>query len=341
MPDLDRIRRDLQSTDMLVVGSAIGNLAKLAGRDPDVHAEALTVFRKWAAAAPDQYVAIQAAKGLRIVAGEEAFREIWLKLLNDPRESFVLNTLHLTTEPVWVPVVLEMLERRTEFSIRQSILCCLGQMQDRSVLPVLLKYLPDKDLKGYAVIGLTRLGDPRAIPHLEACLADKTPLWPVDNHGPMETMGDAAANAIRALRGNDPRGAAPAAASIAGAVAPLRPPAVPSPPTAARVPPPAGPPAQGGYLLAYAPLGAALLTAAIFMVVVIVVLEKRGQSGASGQTQRIVDLVITFPGLAGLLLGIVALSRFATLRLIERVACIAGTILCALIAKSFVLTLLR
>ena len=331
MPDLDRIRHDLQSTDMLVVGSALGKLAKLAGHDPRIRAEALEVFRKWADAAPDQYVAIQAAKGLRLVAGEEAFREVWLKLMTDPRESFVLNTLHRTTEPVWVPVVLEMLERRSELSVRQSILCCLGQMQDRSVLPVLLKYLPDKDLQGYAVIGLTRLGDPRAIPHLEPWLADKTPLWPVDNHGPMETMGDVAANAIKLLQGNGPRGAAPGGVPL---VAPLA-------TVAAQAQPPAGSPVQGAYLLAYAPLGAALLTAAIFMVMVIVVLEKRGQSGASGQGQRIVDLVITFPGLAGLLLGIVALSRFATLSLIERVACIIGTILCALIAKSFVLTLLR
>ena len=323
-PNIDEIRRDLQSQDIELVGRTIGHLVKLAERDEGIRAEALGIFQKWAAAAPDFYVAIQSAKGIRLLAGEEAYREAWRKLLDDPREGIVLNVLNATDDPVWVPTLLGMLERRTELSIRQSLLCCLGKLKDRSVFPTLLKFLPDAELKGYAVLALASLGDPRAIPHLQPYLKDKTPLWPVDNHGPTELMCDAVANAIRQLQPLDGEHAG-------GSVRAQE----------SRPAPPVRKPPQRIHWIAFGPLASVVATVIILITSVVHVLEKRGHSGYSGETSRRMDLMVTFPGVIGLLLGAVALSRFGRLSLFERIACVLGILICGMIATSFVQILLR
>ena len=320
---MDEILRDLQSPDIELLGRTLGHLVKLAERDAGIRAEALGIFQKWAATAPDFYVAIQSAKGIRLLAGEEAYREVWRKLLDDPRESVVLNVLAATDNPEWVPVLLEMLERRTELSIHQSLLCCLGKLKDRSVFPTLLKYLPDAELKGYAVLALASLGDPLAIPHLQPYLKDKTPLWPVDNHGPTELMCDAVANAIRQLQ--------PQVARAAGhAPGPVRTelPRVGKSPRSIR-------------WIAFGPLACVVATVVILMASVIHVIEKHGHSGYSGKTERMFDLAITCPGVIGLLLGALALSRFGRLSVFERIACVLGMLICGVIATSFVQMLLR
>jgi hypothetical protein len=324
---LVHIREDIRSADIHVLRRGIDALLRLAQKDPGVREEAGAVFRKFAAGATDPIIAIDSAKGIRLIEGEDAFRKVWLKLLHDSRESIVMNALHASTGAEWLPVMTEMLERRPEASIRQSLLCSLGALKDPSALPTLVRYLADKDLKGYAVIGLANLGDPQAIPHLQPYLSDKTPLWPVDNHGPTELMCDFVASTIQRLQ---PKEAAKAA-SPGGAIA-----AAPPQPRAPEVD--AG---RSPFWLAYAPLASVALSAAIFAVLAIQVLERRGRSVATAAAQRLGDLAITFPGVLGVICGVVALSRFGRLRGKERVAVIIGTALAGLIAKSFVATLTR
>jgi hypothetical protein len=227
----------------------------------------------------------------------------------------------------WLPVMTEMLEQRPEASVRQSLLCSLGALKDPSALPTLVRHLADKDLKGYAVIGLANLDDPQAIPHLQPYLSDKTPLWPVDNHGPTERMCDFVASTIQRLQPKEAAKAAFPGGSIAAA---------PPQPRASGVD--AG---RSPFWLAYAPLASVALSAAIFAVLAIQVLERRGRSGATAAAQRLGDLAITFPGVLGVICGVVALSRFGRLRGEERAAVIIGTALAGLIAKSFVATLTR
>lgn len=324
---LVQIREDLRSADVQVLRRGIDALLRLAQKDLSVHAEAGVVFRKFAAEAADPIIAIDSAKGIRLLEGEDAFREVWRKLLHDPRESIVMNALHATTGREWVPVMTEMLERRPEVSVRQSILCSLGTLKDASVLPTLVKHLADKDLKGYAVIGLANLGDPQAIPHLQRCLSDKTPLWPVDNHGPTELMCEFVASTIQRLRAKEATGPA----SPGGPMATTS-----SPPKASE-----GKAGRSPFWLAYAPLASAAMTATIFIVLAIQVLGRRGQSGATAATQRLGDLAITFPGVLGVICGVVALSRFGGLSGKERVAAMIGTAIAGVIAKSFVATFMR
>lgn len=321
---LDSLRRDLQSGDLTLVANAITGLVKLAEGDARLQAEVLSVCQKWVEDAPESYVAIKAARGLQRLAGEDVFRAVWLKLLQDPREGFVLNVLHSTQDTSWAPIILEMLQRRPELAVRQSALCCLGSLKAPSAFPTAVKYLSDKDLKGYAVIALTSLGDPRAIPHLEPFLKDKTALWPVDNHGPMELMSEFVADAIQRLQPKSTESAMPSA--LSAREEPFQPPP---------------PPVRKVRWLAYAPLASVLATALFFIFMVISVLEKRGQSGATAETQRLVDLAITFPGALGIILGGLALVRFGRMSVLERIACILGMLFCVPITQSFVTTLLR
>lgn len=322
-PDIDAIRRDLQSADTEVLGRALRELLKLVPHDKGIHAEALGVFQKWAAAAPDFYVAIQSAKGIRQIAGEDAFREVWHRLLEHPSESVVMNVVGSTDDPSWVPVLIEMLDRRTETSIRQSLLLCLGKLKDRSALPALVKCLANENTKGYAAVALGQLGDPQAIPHLDPFLNDKTPLWPVDNHGPTERMCDVASAAIRQLQQRGTPDAADAAAPMRAATQPV-----------------ARPPRRTHWI-AFAPLACVAMSAVIFFILSIQVLEKHGHSGYSAQQSRRMDLIITCPGIFGLLLGAAALSRFARLTVFERIACILGILICVPVARSFFLLALR
>jgi hypothetical protein len=123
---LVQIREDIRSADLQVLRRGIDALLRLAQTDPGVREEAGAVFRELAVGATDPIIAIDSAKGIRLLEGEDAFREVWLKLLNDSRESIVMNALHARTGSEWLPVMTEMLERRPEAPIRQSLLCSLG-----------------------------------------------------------------------------------------------------------------------------------------------------------------------------------------------------------------------
>jgi hypothetical protein len=123
---LVQICEDIRSADIQVLRRGIDALIRLAQKDPGVREEAGAVFWEFAAGATDPIIAIDSAKGIRLLEGEDAFRKVWLKLLQDSRESIVMNALHATTGSEWLPVMTETLERRPETSIRQSLLCSLG-----------------------------------------------------------------------------------------------------------------------------------------------------------------------------------------------------------------------
>ncbi len=321
-PSIDAIVATLGTSDTVAVIRAVGELTRLAQRDPALHAMALNALQTLATTTADPYVAIETAKAIRQLPDEAAYRSVWLSLLDDPRLLIALNAAHGTTDVSWLATLTALLATRSEIPVRQAILLSIGKMKDRSALPLLVAHLADADLKGYAVLALTSMGDPNAIPHLQPYLTDKTPLWPIDNHGPMELMGEAVANSIKQLQ-----------------VGTQGPRSRQAPP--ARHAAPANKPASSLHWIAYGPLAGALGTAAAFMLMAIIVLGKRGQDGASAHAQWLADLAITLPGVLGVLCGVAAMMRFKLFSAFERGACIAGLVLSGLITQTFITTLLR
>ena len=321
LPDsVEAMIATLRSSDMVAVVRMIGELTRVVQNDPALRAPVIDTLQPLALTTADPHVANVAGKAIEQLGDKATYRKVWLSLLNDPRLLIALNAVHVTTDASWLATLIDLLSTRSEVAVRQAILLSIGKMKDRSALPLLVAHLSDSDLKGYAVLALTNLGDPQAIPHLQLYLADKTPLWPLDNHGPMELMGEAVASSIKQLQVGTAR---------AHSTAQVRPAA------------PANKAANQVHWIAFGPLAAVLTTVGAFMLMAIIVLGKRGQDGASAHTQWLVDLAITFPGLLGLLCGVAAMKRFKLLSPIERSACIVGMLVSGLIAKSFITTLLR
>ncbi len=77
---LVQIREDIRAADIHVLRRGIDALLCLAQKDPGGREAAGAVFWKFAAEATDPIIAIDSAKGIRLLEGEDAFRKVWLKL---------------------------------------------------------------------------------------------------------------------------------------------------------------------------------------------------------------------------------------------------------------------
>lgn len=173
-----------------------------AQQTPAIHPEALELFRASVMAWPDYMTASYAARGIELIAGPAEGRKIWLALLNHPKAELAGAIAQSIKDVSYVPVLLELLERRPEWSIQLAAVRTLGRMKDRSAFEAIAKRLADRALRPHAVEALAELGDPRAIAHLEPLLRDRTEAWEIDNHGPMLRVCDLAQDAIAQLRKN-------------------------------------------------------------------------------------------------------------------------------------------
>jgi hypothetical protein len=216
---LEPIREALGSPRQADRVGAMQQLVQLARKDSRVRVEALAIFERAIDVEEDRWTAIHAARGIASIAGPEAVRAAWLTLLNRPQAETVSAVAYAINDPAYIPVLLDVLKRRPEVTIRSAVLRALGRSKDPAMLPMLVDGLATPELRPDVVQAMTDLGDPRAIPHLQTLLGDTTDAWEEDNHGPMQRVCDLATTAIERLRlAAGPAGATHGSAS--GATAP-------------------------------------------------------------------------------------------------------------------------
>lgn len=200
--DFEQIKRDIRSPDQPTRGTSMAALYHHAKQNPAIHQEALELFRANVMAWPDYMTASNAARGIELIAGPAEGRKTWLALLNHPKAELAGSIATTLKDVSYVPILLELIERRPEWSIQLAAVRTLGRMKDRAAFEAIIKRLDNRPLRPHAVEALAELGDPRAIAHLEPLLRDRTEAWEEDNHGPMLRVCDLAQDAIARLRKN-------------------------------------------------------------------------------------------------------------------------------------------
>jgi len=200
--DFEQIKRDIRSPDQPTRGTSMAALYHHAQQTPAIHPEALELFRASVMAWPDYMTASYAARGIELIAGPAEGRKIWLALLNHPKAELAGAIAQSIKDVSYVPVLLELMERRPEWSIQLAAVRTLGRMKHPSAFDAIINRLNNRPLRPHVVEALAELGDPRAIPHLEPLLHDRTEAWEEDNHGPMLRVCDLAQAAIAHLRQN-------------------------------------------------------------------------------------------------------------------------------------------
>lgn len=209
-PSLDSIESDLRAPSQEVRCAAMQRLLKWATIDPAIRPAALPIFRHAVAEPVDPWATRLALDGIELIAGADEARRLRTALLAHPSFSLVNQLAQSLTDPAYAPALIDLLERRDDIHLRQSILRTLGRMRGAAeiVFPVLLKWLDaSPNLRPHAIEALASLGDARAIPHLDPLRRDRTDAWPEDNHGPMLRVCDVATSAIeRIVHENATRG---------------------------------------------------------------------------------------------------------------------------------------
>ena len=191
-----QIQVDLQSPDPERRGRAMRDLASLVKSDPTHHAQALPIFHAALLQDIDAWTILSAAHGLETILGPERAYPAWLALLNHPNAKIATAAVRAITHPRYVLPLIDVLQQRSQLSLRQSSIRALGRLKHPAIFPALLPCLADPELLPHTVEALGDLGDPRAAPHLEALRNDPTEAWPEDNHGPMLRVGDLARQAL-------------------------------------------------------------------------------------------------------------------------------------------------
>lgn len=197
---LDQIQRDVLSTVQGIRGYAMQSLLMQCRENPALHAAALPIFKAHVFTAPDYMTAANAARGIELIAGQDEGRRTWITLLNRADAKFAADIATVIKDPFYLPALLRILESRPDFAIQTAVMRTLGRMKDGQALAPIVARLADRSLRPHAIEALADLGDPRAIPHLEPLLRDKTDAWPEDNHGPMLRVCDLASSALSHLR---------------------------------------------------------------------------------------------------------------------------------------------
>ena len=196
---LAQIEQDVQSRDPAVRGSAVQDLVLRARKDPSLHAQVLAVFRNAVDVDDDPGVVATAARGIQDVLGPDKSRSTWLALLNRPDAMIVARVALAIDDRQCVPALLDLLRRRPELIIHQSVLYTLGRLKNPAAFDTLIEHLAIPSLRGHAIDALAEVGDPRAISHLEPLVNDNTDARP-DDRGLMLQIGDLASGAIRQLQ---------------------------------------------------------------------------------------------------------------------------------------------
>ena len=198
--NLPEIQADLQSPEENTRSRAMDRLAVEVKTNPGIRETALAIFRATIQNPRDIYATIHAAQGIEAIASPDESRQVWLALLNDPRPAMVKPAACLARDRSFGPTLIALLSKRQEPEVREVLVRALGRMREPAALGPMLECLADPALRPHVVEALADYNDSRGIPMLIPLLQDKTPAWPVDNHGPMLRVCDLAQDTIERLR---------------------------------------------------------------------------------------------------------------------------------------------
>ncbi len=203
MPSFAQIRAKLSEPSPYKKQMALYDLVQLAKQDTSIHPEALPIFERYL---DDEYAPAvsEAIRGIAVTRGLSEAKERWLALLTHPDAAFVrigLSELGRAGDPALLAPAAELL-RHSNMLVRRDALTALAGIRTAEALQILAGCLEDSKLRPYAIDALSKTGDRRAIALLEPCLKDTSPAWPLDNHGPMMSVGDVSTEGLDRLRKN-------------------------------------------------------------------------------------------------------------------------------------------
>lgn len=196
-----RLACDAQSPNQQRRGQAVQDLLQWCQRDPSIGPSALPIFKSMASDWRDAWSCRCAVRGIELIEGPAAAGAVRLKLLNDSRAQVVTAAALEISDPEMTPVLIQVLTRWPEPRVRLTIIAVLGRLHHPDALAVLAGELNDPRTRPHTVEALKELGDPRAVGYLEPYRGDRSPAWPVDNHGPMLHVSDLVSEAIARLTG--------------------------------------------------------------------------------------------------------------------------------------------
>ena len=304
---LAQLKGEAHSTQPVVRSCALQELLSCVRNDASSHPTVLPIFRATLRNEKDPWGIVSAAQGIEHMVGGDEARSAWQTVLNHSDGFIVVRAASAVADPSYMPVVLELLLSRPEVDVRNAAIRALGRMQYADAFHMLLEQLASEETRWDAVGALSDLGDPRAIPHLEPLLDDRSNLRGQDDRGCSIDVRDIAGYAIRRLQFLAKN------AHMCGG------PAVPP-----RLKPNFNP-------LAYLPLAASIVE--VPWIAVVVSLPSGPSNGRSRaeNTERNhqLDLLASIPVAAGLIIGIAMLVLGKAKRLPDQICIYLGCAICA------------
>jgi len=199
--DLDQVQTDLRSAHQPTRYAAAHRMRTWIRLNPACHPAALEIFGQILANPLDGGTVNAALFGLEELGNKTEAQTARLNLIKSPNPDLVRTALLGFRDPLYAPLLVDLLTDRTETEVRISLIRALGRMPSASklALPFIVKFLSHRDLRPHIADALGDLGDPAAIPYLEQLLNDSTEAWEIDNHGPVLRVRDLAAESIRKI----------------------------------------------------------------------------------------------------------------------------------------------
>jgi hypothetical protein len=166
-------------------------------RDASNGPAALPIFRRVVALERDGWTAALAARGVEDIEGAIAARPVWMALLGRESPDVVANAAGSSTDPWYLPALLDLMNRRHEPEVRGAVIRALGRIPNEGVFPAIIGFLDDPALRVDVIEALADQGDLRARPHLERLVEDETETGDFDDRGAPVRIGYLAWTAIR------------------------------------------------------------------------------------------------------------------------------------------------
>jgi HEAT repeat protein len=162
------------------------------------------VLRDIARRDPEPIVRGMAVTALGKAAGQEAEKELYIEMLNDPLENIVLNAVYAlpkfsTDDPTVVDLLIAALDTPSQSIVVTSMLItALSKTRDPRAFDSIAAHLKSTSpyRRATAAVALGTLGDPRALDVLAALKRDSGFAWEEDHSGPKYTVGMIAKQAI-------------------------------------------------------------------------------------------------------------------------------------------------